>query len=168
MIFFDHDRRAERYPKALDTKRLQIAKEQINDRMTLPRSEREQTDVPPVWKQPLGRGVLNALTELSHGRCAFCETISADLRAYRFRPPAYTEPLKESEGKDSYLWLTFNWSNLYPICPNCLPQNPNAFPVDGSRAGRSQRASGLSHRPRSPDWRGLPQTDRSGAGAGAA
>ena len=133
MFLFDHAGRGAppeglRSPEVIEALRL------IAHQLILPRAERDQTDVPLVWKQTLPGDVLAALGRLSKGRCAFCEDERSDLSVYRFRPPAYAEPIKEAEGKESYLWLSFSWQNLFPICQTCRPWRPNDFPVRGKRA----------------------------------
>ncbi len=134
MFFFDHARRKELFPKSLEGRRgagLQIG---IFSYLELPEKERLQTDVPPVWKYSLAPDVLEALRELSYGKCPFCESANVTLRPYRFRPPAHATPRTDGDDKSSYLWLAFNWENLFPICDDCLPVDKSYFPVDGERA----------------------------------
>ena len=135
MIFFDHHRRPSTLPKSLEGDWVANHNSVIHKRMALPAEMRAQSDVPLVWKTPLERDVIDALLDLSRERCAFCEgrDMDTNIRAYRFRPPANAEPVKTRAGKDCYLWLTFQWSNLYPICGHCWPRNPNLFPVEGKR-----------------------------------
>ncbi len=75
--------------------------------------------------------VLDGLRHLFRGKCAFCEAERATL-AYRFRPQASATP----EGSDSHLyytWLANAWDNVYAICRDCIPHQPEFFPVDGKR-----------------------------------
>jgi hypothetical protein len=134
MIFFDHDRRRELLPLSLTGPEVQRAKDVIEKHRDRARSERAQTDLPPVWKQPLGHDVIDALANLSHRRCAFCERIRSDIEPYRFRPPGYAEPMLPPAGKDSYIWVAFAWTNFFPICRDCRPERPSYFPVNGDRA----------------------------------
>jgi len=42
------------------------------------------------------------------------------------------------------LWLAFEWSNFFPICGDCRPEDPTFFPVNGNRPRPSTRtATGL-------------------------
>lgn len=134
MIFFDHDRRRELMPQSLMGSEVQRAKDAIENHRKRSTGERQQTDLPPVWKQPLDSDVIAALATLSHGRCAFCERHRPDVEPYRFRPPGYAEPMLPPAGKDSYIWVAFAWTNFYPICRACRPQRPSYFPVNGDRA----------------------------------
>lgn len=131
MIFFYREQDA---PRSLQARALSRELNEIRQRFNLPRAEREQSDVPALWKSPFEPDVLEALRQITDGRCAFCERKRSDLAVYRFRPPGYAEPTKAQEGKDSYLWLAFDWRNLFPICPTCRPSRPSYFPVRGSRA----------------------------------
>lgn len=134
MFFFDHAGRKQRRPASLSVNTLSTSLSQIMNYYRRSTNERQQTDVPPVWKQKLGADVLSALTSLSHGKCAFCEQKSVSLQVYRFRPPAYASPAKDPDDKSCYLWLTFNWSNFFPICEGCLPSDKTFFPIFGWRA----------------------------------
>lgn len=136
MIFFDRDAMESFRPKSLDESRLRSVQNTIDGHMRLPAKRRAQTDVPLVWKTPFEDDVLAALAAGSDNFCAFCVS-KAPLSVYRFRPPAYADPEKPIEGKESYLWLAFNWLNLFPICAQCRPSNPNYFPVSGERDGYS-------------------------------
>ncbi|MER9353632.1 AAA family ATPase [Mesorhizobium sp. M0514] len=78
--------------------------------------------------------ILETLTSLFKGKCAFCES-RLPLKAHRFRPPADASPSKD--GKLShlyYVWLVDEWANLYPICESCHPEPGQFFPVWGRRA----------------------------------
>lgn len=134
MIFFDSGVTKVGRPRSLNPSRLRSVQGSIDKYMRLPRKQREQTDVPPVWKTPFEDDVLAALGAESDGNCAFCAEKRA-LNVYRFRPPAYAEPLKPIEEEASYLWLAFSWQNLFPICADCIPANKNHFPVSGNREG---------------------------------
>lgn len=134
MFFFDHAGRNQQRPASLNVSALGAPVREILNYYALASGERRQTDVPPVWKQPLGSDILSELTRLSHGKCAFCEQKSIVLQTYRFRPPAYARPGKGPDDKSCYLWLAFNWNNFFPICEGCLPSDKASFPVSGNRA----------------------------------
>lgn len=129
MFFFDHARREETRPASLRPENLRDVQAEIDRYFGLPEEERRQTDVPQIWKRPFADDVLPALMDLSYGKCAFCERSGIPLQPYRFRPPAYATPRTRSNDKESYLWLAFDWNNLYPICEECLPEDKSFFPV---------------------------------------
>ncbi|KRA97945.1 hypothetical protein ASD83_12825 [Devosia sp. Root685] len=131
MFFFDNARRGTTFPRSLDQDALREPLDQIRRYFELDDKRRSQTDVPTVWKRPFDEDVLQALTNLSHGKCAFCEQQGLVLQPYRFRPPAYAEPRTQSDDKDSYLWLAFSWENLFPICQDCRQSTKSMFPVEG-------------------------------------
>lgn len=126
MFFFGHDNRSETFPRSLQGRDREWR--DVAAHYTLDPKERLQTDVPPVWKSPLDRDLLDALTALSYGKCPFCEQAGMRLQPYRFRPPAYATPMKRPEDKECYLWLAFQWENLFPICEGCLPRDKAYFP----------------------------------------
>lgn len=73
--------------------------------------------------------ILDALTRLFRGKCAFCER-AAKSSLHRFRPPAEASPNDGSPRAHLYYsWLGEAWQNLYPICDECRPLNSDFFPV---------------------------------------
>lgn len=136
MFAFDSGQRGKIIPSSLNSKRLMQARQQMREFLVdLEPERRMQTDLPPVWKERFENDVSEALLSLSRSKCAFCETrVSPDLlQPYRFRPPGYATPTTMPEDRICYLWLAFNWSNLFPICPDCRPDDPSFFPVGESR-----------------------------------
>ena len=133
MIFFE---KTTSWPRSLESfsSSLRDINDTINAHMMLPAKERAQTDIPAIWKIPFQDDVRPALMDISGNRCAFCE-MQSHVSVYRFRPPAFTQPKKPAEGEQSYLWLSFDWKNLFPICESCRPIQQNYFPVNGMRAG---------------------------------
>lgn len=127
MIFFDHAGRGEQ-PAFFYSQAVKAAREQARDYFDLPEDEQRQIDPPRIWRLPWGEDVLPALLKLSHSRCAFCEYETEGLRPWRFRPPAMAEGVK-----GDYLWNAFTWENIFPICPNCVPRQPDSFPLRGTR-----------------------------------
>jgi len=65
-----------------------------------------------AWKDI---SVINRLKELYHGKCAYCETKTEDLKIDHYRP------------KSKYTWLKNEWSNLLPICPECNKASDSKF-----------------------------------------
>ena len=77
----------------------------------------------------------NALKELYHNKCAYCETdagAGAVLRIEHYRP---RKGIK-GEYHSGYYWLTYEWSNLLPACEKCNSSKSNRFPLEptGKRA----------------------------------
>ncbi|TBA20971.1 hypothetical protein ELH66_08150 [Rhizobium ruizarguesonis] len=80
-----------------------------------------------------------ALVDTFYGKCAFCESdissnfeFSDNLRVAQFRPTRYVgDP---GVDKDYYLWLAFEWQNLYAACASCQKAQRDRFPVRGMRA----------------------------------
>lgn len=101
----------------------------------LDRTRRAQTSVPSSdWLTSEDEALIAALSEMSGGRCAFCEAEASDLRVHRFRPIGNALPIVSSSNAHLYyLWLADAWDNLYPICTGCTPPEPQ-FPIDGTRA----------------------------------
>lgn len=133
MFFFDHDGRGLGQRDFTTSKGVQDGRRRVWQFYQLDETERLQTDVPSVWKHPIGNGIIKDLTELSFFKCPFCEQLGQELQIHRFRPPAYVTPHKEPEDRYSYFWLTFAWKNLFPICKDCLPDDKSYFPVKGRR-----------------------------------
>lgn len=136
MIFFDRRDR----PLSLMSGKVKKIQHIIDRHMDLPKRERSQTDVPEVWREPFEEDVLATLCRSTSGMCSFCEAQSAK-KVYRFRPPAYADPVKPVEQDASYLWLAFSWYNLFPICASCWPTRPELFPVNGARTARNGNLS---------------------------
>ncbi len=77
-----------------------------------------------------------ALTELFHGKCAFCESPSA---IYAHGDIEHFRPKLRAMGLDGtvslgYWWLAYEWSNLYLVCQFCNQSKSSRFPVHGRRA----------------------------------
>lgn len=81
--------------------------------------------------------VKEALEELFHGKCAYCES---DIRGSgseidHFRPKAAASNLKgDKQNADHYGWFLYEWSNHFLSCLSCNRAKRNLFPVDGPRA----------------------------------
>ncbi len=107
--------------------------------------------VPPIATFPFKvykhQTVKDALTELFHGKCAYCESVYAKVQPMdveHFRPKGgymWKGKLK----KPGYWWLAADWHNLLPSCIDCnrkrKQQNlegatetmgkASSFPIDG-------------------------------------
>lgn len=76
--------------------------------------------------------LVRPLARLFLDKCAFCETRpGSDGLTLHFRPLSHPDDSKIYP--DHYLWLAFEWRNLFYACPYCLKSKANAFPLKGSR-----------------------------------
>ncbi|HJZ96454.1 MAG TPA: AAA family ATPase [Candidatus Solibacter sp.] len=80
--------------------------------------------------------VIDALMELFHGKCAYCESsIAATHRTGldHFRPKSY---VTDREGHPGYWWLGSTWENIVSACGACNASKAARFPL----ADESKRA----------------------------
>ena len=99
-----------------------------------------------------GDGVRERLTEVFHGKCAYCETY------YRATQPADIEHFRPKGGvtidgtklqPPGYWWLASDWSNLLPSCSDCNRPRQQDFPAGMPRtAGKANRFPVASERTR--------------------
>ncbi|TNB84339.1 hypothetical protein FHJ31_14180 [Pseudomonas sp. Fig-3] len=67
------------------------------------------------------------------GKCAFCETgLGARGLTLHLRPLRFVQGGEQHE-LDYYLWLAFEWRNLFYACDYCAKAKGNHFPVEGNR-----------------------------------
>lgn len=68
------------------------------------------------------------------GKCAFCESKLDDHGSVlHFRPLRFAGDFENSE-RDYYLWLAFEWRNIFCACSYCIKAKGSKFPVAGNRA----------------------------------
>lgn len=69
-----------------------------------------------------------------HGKCAFCEEkLEFDGEVLHMRPRRFAAGDVGSQ-KDYYLWLAFEWRNIFYACGYCIKLKGDQFPVQGQRA----------------------------------
>ncbi|ESY97826.1 hypothetical protein X738_18195 [Mesorhizobium sp. LNHC209A00] len=125
--------RPEQAPLVLRSRVADDARRRMREFWALERQRRAQTSVPAPSIQANDEQLVEAVSVLTGGRCAFCEA-SDNLLVHRFRPAGNALPLPSSSNAHLYyLWLVDAWQNLYPICRGCVPLEPQ-FPVVASRA----------------------------------
>lgn len=74
------------------------------------------------------------LVEVFHGKCAYCETRIGDLgEVDHFRPASGVKEVEGQYHEFHYIWLAYNWTNLYLACTKCISNKRNYFPVEGER-----------------------------------
>ncbi len=74
----------------------------------------------------MNASVFNALKDIYHRKCAFCESKPSTQGIMNYRPIS------------SYYWLAYEWSNLLPGCPSCNNSKNSDFPVDGGYVAEPQ------------------------------
>lgn len=106
---------------------------------------RQQT--PQFSRAVLAAGdVQAALTELFHGKCAYCESVYAATMPTivdQFRPTFGALDLDGKSHPDHYWWLAYAWENLYAICIDCRRRKGRRFPVSGARARPGETGKAL-------------------------
>jgi uncharacterized protein (TIGR02646 family) len=68
------------------------------------------------------REIKDALTELFHGKCAYCETryaASQPMDVEHWRPKAQVQDAAGPPVRPAYHWLAASWTNLLPSCIDC-------------------------------------------------
>jgi energy-coupling factor transporter ATP-binding protein EcfA2 len=132
MQFFE--RSSVKPPDFLRSKEVVEARGVIRDFLLLEPNERSQTAA-PVSEINLEDGdVMQTLSKLFRGKCAFCESFRNDLQDHRFRPVANALPTKKAKDHHLYYsWLSLAWENIYPVCRECVPHRLDYFPVNGPR-----------------------------------
>lgn len=66
-------------------------------------------------------------------KCAFCETrIQQTGNILHFRPLRFGGE-RATGHDDYYLWLAFEWRNIFYACHSCIKSKGDKFPVDGER-----------------------------------
>jgi len=65
----------------------------------------------------LHKDVVEKLSILYHKKCAYCESILDTFEIDQYRP------------KSKYYWITFEWSNLLPVCHKCNISKSDKFPL---------------------------------------
>ena len=85
-----------------------------------------------VHKHPMVR---NALQELFHGKCAYCETkagVWGGLEIEHFRPKGGVVRPDGTLLPDHYWWLALEWDNLYLACIQCNRRHRSSTTVAGA------------------------------------
>lgn len=78
--------------------------------------------------------LLSILSETFKQKCAFCETvIGFHGNTLHFRPLRFAETGK-THNNEYYLWLAFEWRNLFYACDYCVRSKGNKFPIKSTPA----------------------------------
>jgi tetratricopeptide (TPR) repeat protein len=144
MISVDRNKIAK--PAVLDSPEVHEELQLAEKFFSAPYSQRGQRRFEPRKPWHLEAEVRNALIELFHGKCAFCETGIASSQAIpvgRFRPELQTIDKNGELFPDHYWWLMFEWTNLYLMCSECYRMKGTRFPILGPRAKFGERGEAL-------------------------
>lgn len=74
---------------------------------------------------------IDVLSNLYENKCAYCER----LRGFELQIDHYRPRKKRDKNTDvvynqpGYYWLTYEWSNLLPLCSKCNRAKSNKFPI---------------------------------------
>ncbi|RIJ09711.1 hypothetical protein DXT77_14785 [Pseudomonas sp. 91RF] len=75
---------------------------------------------------------LHVLSDTFKGKCAFCESsLDGSGRTVHMRPLRYVDNFAKDH-REYYLWLAFEWRNLFYSCDVCAARKSNKFPLEGS------------------------------------
>ncbi|MEB0164622.1 AAA family ATPase, partial [Glaciimonas sp. CA11.2] len=77
-----------------------------------------------------------ALTQLFHGKCAYCESPLSAASGYvhRHRPAKDTISETGVYLPDHYWWMAYRWSNMFLTCAICARAKGSKFPIEGPRS----------------------------------
>lgn len=119
-------------PQVLDSERAERERSDAEKVFTDPNRDRQQRFAFRIYRE---REVRDAVNELFHGKCAYCEAkiaAFAPLDVELFRPKASVTERPEHPG---YWWLATDWDNMLSACQECNRVRVHA----GERAGKGNR-----------------------------
>jgi len=86
---------------------------------------------------------LDSLVVLYSGKCACCErSFGYELQVDHYRPKKARQYKNKTYNHSGYYWLTYEWSNLIPLCSSCNQSKSNYFPLKN----KSKRVSSHTHK----------------------
>lgn len=144
MIFVD--RSSVSRPRFLDSPDVRKVYQLAEDFFDLPASKRGQRRFPFDAKLLAHPELRDALSELFHNKCSFCESVmtwTIPENVNRYRPIYQTIELDGTIFPDHYWWLMFDWDNLIPLCTECVRACGTRFPILGPRASYGARGDEL-------------------------
>ncbi|WP_298514738.1 AAA family ATPase [uncultured Kordia sp.] len=123
------DRTAVPIPSALLPNNKRLARELEEAKAFFEYAEHSRGQRRFRFKNYLDKTIKNALKDLFHGKCAYCEsliltTFVGDLEHYRPKGG-----VSESSDHPGYWWLVNDWDNLLVSCRNCNIKKKNYFPI---------------------------------------
>ncbi len=86
---------------------------------------------------------LEALVKLYSNKCACCErSRGTELQVDHYRPKKARNRGKKEYRHKGYYWLTYEWSNLIPLCSSCNQSKSNYFPINKTRTESHKYSNG--------------------------
>ena len=77
---------------------------------------------------------LTELVKLYSNKCACCErSRGEELQIDHYRPKKARKNKDTTYNHSGYYWLTYEWSNLIPLCSSCNQAKSNYFPLQNKR-----------------------------------
>ncbi|MBB3281894.1 AAA family ATPase [Mitsuaria sp. BK037] len=129
MIFVDRSR-VEPPRELLVYQREELAR--VQALMAMPELDRAQIKLFSPMPRGLNQLIVDQLSILFNGRCAFCER--AGSHAEQFRPRWRATRLHGEVDGEHYWWLANEWDNLHLCCGTCDMNKRNLFPIEGPAA----------------------------------
>jgi uncharacterized protein (TIGR02646 family) len=126
------DRSTVAKPKPLGSILAGAERRDANEWFKDPKRHRQERFRFAVYRRP---EVRDALSELFHGKCAYCESLivaSGPIDVEFYRPKAGVAERPEHPG---YWWLASDWDNMLSSCADCNRVRSHA----GERAGKGNR-----------------------------
>lgn len=124
------------YPRILRSPQAELARSRIQEFMQSDESVWRQRRAPIDEKIVLDPELNSILVESFNRACAYCETPQENISALdvaHHRPAGFASDRSGRTDPLHYVWLAYDWGNLYPVCGNCRHRKENYFPVAGSR-----------------------------------
>src|SRR5687767_2055063 len=121
-------------PTYLKGSEVQSLRQRVETFYSRPEQARRQERADfPLFPRRLFSLLMADLTEISQGKCAYCESPIKEGNASldRFRPKAGAMDLEGAFSTEHYWWLAYQWENLYPACLKCNKFKGPKFPVKG-------------------------------------
>jgi uncharacterized protein (TIGR02646 family) len=123
-------------PIFLKSDKVKEYKKILTSHFSRPLDQRSQSKFPI---SEMGEKISDIKKELllkTNSKCAYCESgfINAISFIDHYRPNYSAADLEGKISTDHYWWLSFNWSNLYPVCQVCNSNKKNYFPISKERA----------------------------------
>jgi len=76
--------------------------------------------------------VIDELTNVYRNKCSACERDrGTELQVDHYRPRKQRNNQNTRYNQPGYYWLTYEWSNLIPLCSKCNSNKSNKFPLKG-------------------------------------
>ena len=119
-------------PEVLDSWLAETERANARKWFSNPKRHRQERFRFEVYRRP---EVRDALNELFHGKCAYCESLivaAAPIDVELYRPKA---GVVESPDHPGYWWLASDWDNMLASCADCNRVRSHA----GERAGKGNR-----------------------------